>query len=156
MRITYPVDEAGVELHAAPFAETPSLYTRKYELFAAGWEGNWPVGLKTARYFTRADFGTGTDGDAFAYMSEKLVWQTYDSTCDEEFGLGMNNAIYDLDLEDTYGEDEIFGNGLPYIRTEHWYKFETWMVLNSAADVAEAPISVVAIVRRGPLLVDRI
>jgi hypothetical protein len=142
VRIRYPNDEAGVELHAAPFAETPSLFTRKYELYASGWEGNWPVGLKTARYFTRPDFTFGTEGDAYAYMSEKLVWQTYDSTCDEEFALGMNNAIYDLDLEDTYGADETFGNGLPYIRTEHWYEFETWMVMNSAVDAADGVLQV--------------
>lgn len=131
IRIGYPSDEAGVEL-AVNFTATQSLYTRKYEYFAPGWEGNWPVGLKTSRYFT-----SGT-----TYHSEKMIWQTYDATCNEQFGMGMNSAIYNLDIEKMYAEAEIFSNGLPYIRTGHWYKIETWMVLNSGDGVADGILQI--------------
>ncbi len=101
VKITYPTDEAGVELKPAPFAATPSLYARKYEYFAPGWEGNWPVGLKTSRYFTRDDFSTGMEPESYAYASEKLVWQTYDGDPNDTYGRGLNVAIFDLDLEAT-------------------------------------------------------
>ncbi len=127
IRIAYPSNEAGVSPTEIFAAATLTLYTRKYEYFESNWEGDWPIGLKTSRYYT-----AGT-----TYHSEKLIWQTYDATCNELYGLGSNSAIYNLDLQDTYGASELFGNGLPYIRTGHWYKFETWMVMNSADDVAD-------------------
>jgi len=142
IKIGYPEDEAGVELKVPPFSESKLLYTRKYEYYAPGWEGNWPVGLKTCRYFTAPDYSVGSSPDAYAYMSEKLIWQSYGASCDEEFAMGMNNAIFNKDLEKMYDADEIFGNGLPYIRTQHWYKFETWMVLNSAVDVADGILQI--------------
>jgi len=139
IRVSYPNDEAGVEFHVSNFGPSASLYTRKYEYYAPGWEGNWPVGLKTSRYFTAS---TPTTSGGYAYMSEKLIWQTYETSCRDNYGLGMNNAIYNLDLEDTYGANELFGNGLPYIRTGHWYKYETWMVLNSQTDAADGTLMV--------------
>lgn len=142
IKLTYPVDEAGAELKAPPFASTRSLYTRKYEFYAPGWEGNWPVGLKTSRYFTRPDFSIGADGDGYAYMSEKLIWQGYDGNRDDMYARGLNNAIYDLDVVTTYPATTLFGNNLPYIRTGHWYKMETWMVLNSAVNATDGVLQV--------------
>jgi hypothetical protein len=132
IKIEYNNDEDGVELRIPEFSSTRSLYTRKHEFFAPGWEGNWPVGLKTSRYFTE-----GT-----AYHSEKMIWQTYSSSCSEQFGMGMNSAIYNLDLERMYSANQIFGNGLPYIRTGHWYKIETWMVLNSGDNIADGVLQI--------------
>lgn len=138
IKITYPADEAGVELQVGPFTATTSLYTRKREYFASGWETNWPVGLKTSRYFTRDDFSTGpAEPDAWAYCSEKFIWQTYAGDASDLYGRGLNNAIFNLDLEATYSAGTNFGNGLPYIRTGYWYKFETWMVLNSSVNAAD-------------------
>lgn len=142
IKITYPNDEAGVELKPAAFGATKSLYTRKYEYYSAGWEGNWPVGLKTSRYFTRADFGTGADGAASAYMSEKLIWQTYSGSTSDQYARGLCMAIYNQDIEATYASNTLFGNSLPYIRTGHWYKLETWLVLNSAVDAADGIMQV--------------
>lgn len=142
VKITYPHDEAGVELKVAPFPATTSLFTRKYEYFAPGWEGNWPVGLKTSRYFTRDDFATGEEPDAWAYGSEKLIWQSYEGDPNDEYGRGLNVAIFNLDLVADYASGTSFGNGQPYIRTGHWYKMETWMVLNSAVDVADGVLRI--------------
>ena len=139
IKIGYPVDEAGLQIQIAPFTSTPTLFTRKYEYYAPGWEGNWPVGLKTGRYFSKPDFTT-TGG--YAYMSEKLIWQGYDSPCNEDYAKGMNNAIYNLDLVSWYGSTKLFGNGLPYIRTGHWYKFETWIVMNSAVDATDGVLKI--------------
>lgn len=136
IRLTYPVNEAGVELQINYFQATPSLYTRKYEYFAPGWEHNWPVGLKTSRYFS------GDGSLSSAYHSEKMIWLTYDSDCNELYGTGMMSAIGDMDLEHMYQETEIFGNGLPYIRTGHWYKIETWMVVNSGDGVADGILQI--------------
>jgi len=153
IELGYPRNEAGVELRVDGFGPTKTLYTRKYEYYAAGWEGNWPAGLKTSRYFSYADTSEqGCDaGDKSAYMSEKLIWMGSsknhcpisgqdNSTCD--VAAGMNNAIGNLDLIKYYEPDEIFGNGLPYIRTGHWYKFETWMVLNSAIDAKNGVLKI--------------
>ena len=138
IKISYPKNEAGVELKIPPFTSTKTLYTRKYEYYAPGWEKNWPVGLKSSRYFTTADYSlTGAKSGAYAYMSEKLIWQTYSTTCNEDYALGLNNAIYNKDLTTTYTPSQLFKNGLPYIRTGYWYKYETWMVLNSAVDVSD-------------------
>ena len=142
IKITYPNDEAGVELKPAPFSASRSLYTRKYEYYAAGWEGNWPVGLKTGRYFTRADFTTGSEGSGYAYMSEKLIWQGYDGNANDQYARGLNLAIYNQDIEATYPSTAIFKNDMPYIRTGHWYKMETWMVLNSAVDAADGILQI--------------
>jgi len=65
-------------------------------------------------------------------MSEKLVWQFYSGDPDDLYSRGYNNAINNLDLYGYYQSFQLFGNGLPYIRTGHWYKMETWMVLNSS------------------------
>jgi hypothetical protein len=142
IKITYPNDEAGVELKPAAFPSTKSLYIRKYEYFGPGWEGNWPVGLKTSRYFTRPDFNTGADGSAYAYMSEKLVWQTYQGSSSDQYARGLCMAVYNQDIEATYPSSTLFGNNLPYIRTGHWYKMETWLVLNSAVDAADGVMQV--------------
>jgi hypothetical protein len=142
IKITYPNDEAGVELKPAAFPATRSLFIRKYEYFAPGWEGNWPVGLKTSRYFTRPDFTTGADASAYAYMSEKLIWQTYGGSSNDQYVRGLCMAIYNQDIEATYPASTLFGNKLPYIRTGHWYKMETWLVLNSAVNAADGVMQV--------------
>lgn len=147
VRIAYPNDEAGVELKPSPFTATDSLFVRSHEYFseaggsyggAAGWATNWPVGLKTGRYFTRNDFSTGAaEPNANAYCSEKLAWQTYGGDPSDLYARGYNNAIFNLDLEGTYGSGVNFANGLPYLREGYWYKFERWYVLNSAVDAAD-------------------
>jgi hypothetical protein len=137
VKLGYPKNEAGVELKPPPFAPTKTLFCRKYEYFAPGWEKNWPTGLKTSRYFTTPSYRYYDEGKAYAYMSEKFIYQTYNCTCNEEFGMGMMHALYNLDLRHMYEEDETFGNGKPYIRTGHWYRFETWMVLDSAVDAED-------------------
>ncbi|GFE82157.1 hypothetical protein GCM10011487_41570 [Steroidobacter agaridevorans] len=142
VKIVYPRDEAGVELKPAAFPATKSLYIRKYEYFGPGWEGNWPVGLKTSRYFTRPDFSYGSDGSAYAYMSEKLIWQTYSGSTSDQYARGLCMAVYNQDIEATYASSTLFGNNLPYIRTGHWYKMETWLVLNSGVDVADGVMQV--------------
>lgn len=142
VRIAYPNNEAGVELHAA-FDSSASLFVRKYEYYGSEWSGNWPIGLKTSRYFTNPNAANnGSSPNAYAYMSEKLIWQTYDADCDELYGEGYNNAIYNLDLEGQYALTDTFGNGYPQIRTGHWYKYETWMVLNSDVDEADGVLKV--------------
>jgi hypothetical protein len=142
IKLTYAADEDGVDLIVGPFPETRSLFARKYEYFAPGWETNWPVGLKTARYFTTTDLTTGDAPNAYAYCSEKLIWQTYEGNRDDLYARGYNNAIFDLDLEGVYAPSVSFGNGLPFLRTGHWYKMETWLVLNSAVDVADGVMQV--------------
>lgn len=137
IRLAYPNDEAGCALAPPPFPATTSLYTRKYEYFDNNWVTNWPVGLKTSRYFTTNTWSTGAEPNGYAYASEKMVWQTYGATCNENYGMGLNTAIFNLDLEATYKANVNFSNNLPYIRTGHWYKIETWMVLNSAVNVAD-------------------
>ena len=138
IKIGYPKDEAGVELQVPSFSSTTTLFTRKYEYYALGWESNWPIGLKTSRYFTTPNYGiSGSLPGGYAYMSEKLIYQTYDATCNEEYGMGLNNAIYNMDLKSTYSTAQIFRNSASFIRTGHWYKYETWMVLNSAVDKAD-------------------
>jgi hypothetical protein len=146
VRLAYPNDEAGIELKVLPFTGTASLFARSYEYFAAaggdfggtaGWAGNWPVGLKTGRYFTRDDYSTGAEPTGSAYCSEKLAWQTYDGDSADSYARGYNNAIFNLDLEGTYGSGVNFANGLPYLREGYWYKFERWYVLNSDVDEAD-------------------
>ncbi len=148
IKLGYPNDEAGVALKPYPFSHyglpqgTETLFVRKYELFTPGWEGNWPIGLKTSRYFTRSDWTTGGDDNKSAYLSEKLIWQTYDTTCNEQVALGMNNACINCDIVDQYQPNELFSNGLPYIRTGHWYKFETWLRMDSAIDTNDGVLKV--------------
>jgi hypothetical protein len=77
-------------------------------------------------------------------MSEKLIYQTYGGEPDDLYGRGLNNSIggSGSDQKATYGPDQLFGNGLPYIRTGHWYKYETWIVLNSALDANDGVLQV--------------
>jgi len=142
LRITYPADEAGVELKPAPFPATKTLFVRKFEYFAPEWEGDWPVGLKTGRYFTRPDFSTGAEPDAFAYLSEKMLWQSYQGDAREPYGRGLCMAIFNQDIEAVYAATTLFGNGLPYIRTGHWYKIETWLALDSAVDAGDGILQI--------------
>lgn len=150
IRVQYPVDEAGVELKPPAFASTPTLFTRKYEYFASGWETNWPVGLKTSRYFTTADWTQGAaEPNAYAYMSEKAVWQSYSGDTNDNFARGFNHACFNYDLEGSYAGGSILANGgatgytspaltpNAYLQTGQWYKIETWMQINSAADATD-------------------
>ena len=48
IKISYGADEDGVELQVNDLSPlSDSIYTRNYEYYAPGWEGHWPVGLKT-------------------------------------------------------------------------------------------------------------
>ncbi|WP_101760246.1 polysaccharide lyase [Oceanicoccus sp. KOV_DT_Chl] len=136
IRIAYSEDEAGSFFYKR-FPFTNSLFTRKYERFEGQWAGNWPAGLKTSRYFTTSDY---TSGD-HAYMSEKLIWRE-GSDPDRNYSYNYNNAIGSSDLIGKYPATTTFGNGQPYITTNHWYKVETWMVLNSAVDVPDGVLQI--------------
>lgn len=50
---------------------------------------------------------------------------------------GLNHATFNNDRVAQYSSGTNFGNGLPYIRTGHWYCLESWQVMNSADDVAD-------------------
>jgi hypothetical protein len=136
IRLTYPNDEAGIELKPPPFEATTSLYTRKWEYYDSNWPTNWPVGLKTSRYFTASNWSTGAEPDAYAYASEKLIWQTYGGDASDTYARGMNIAIFNLDLEATYSAT------IGYIQAGTWNKYETWMVLNSALNAADGVLQV--------------
>lgn len=142
VRIGYVIEDDGVELYPANFAATQSLYTRWYMMFSANWEGCWPVGLKTNRYYTNVDGRVvvgdpGQDGDV--YCSSKFVWQRYpppDNVGDVNalYVWGLNHACNNMEIPTAYSASTLFGNGLPYLRVNTWYKFELWMVLNSAVN----------------------
>ncbi|MCG8004692.1 MAG: hypothetical protein JAY88_14730 [Candidatus Thiodiazotropha lotti] len=142
IQINYTQDESEVNLQVNDIrtrvgGTTNSLFTRKYERFGPEWIGNWPRGLKTGRYFT----GYGIPQNGYAYHSEKMVWNDgYASN--ESYGRGMNSALGDLDLIAWYGAGDLFGNGLPYLRADHWYKIETWMVLDSAVDANDGVLQI--------------
>jgi hypothetical protein len=143
--ISYGEDEA--EWHGTvDFVErglasgTTTIYARKWIYFPALWESHWPVGLKTSRFFTDS-----SDGQA-AYFSEKYVWQNYPGDPgpgggggdpDLAYAWGLNHACYNDDRIQKYTDEMIFGNGLPYIRTGHWYALETFAQMNSADNVAD-------------------
>jgi len=153
IKMTYEFNEGQAEIKPFPFAhygvtagDVAQLFCRKYEYYAPGWEGNWPVGMKTSRYFSHPAYRLQDPRNRqdinWFYMSEKLIYQTYACTCNEEYGLGLNCAIVNLDLKETYKPDQLFGNNLPYIRTGHWYKYETWVVANSAPDVPDGALQI--------------
>ena len=54
-----------------------------------------------------------------------------------DYAWGLNQACFNNDRVAQYPAGTNFGNGLPYIRTGHWYSLETWQVMNSADDVAD-------------------
>lgn len=81
IRIQYPNDEAGTQLIFPAFAPTPTLYYRWYMLLGDEWEGNYPIGLKTARSFTTnnwiAAVGESPSVLGDAYCGPKFVWMKY-------------------------------------------------------------------------------
>lgn len=141
VELGYPGNEAGCEFKTA-FTPTRTLFCRKFEKFDANWPTNWPIGLKTSRYFSNTIHYQTVSPDGWAYHSEKMVWQTYLATCNELYGMGLNSALFNDDNERTYAPEQLFGNGLPYIRAGHWYRIETWMIMNSADDVADGVIEI--------------
>lgn len=140
LRIAYDVEDDGVELYPADFPATQSLYTRWYMMLGPEWQGFWPVGLKTNRYFTNTDRRVvvgdpGEPGDV--YCSTKFLWQRYpadggDSTSDHVWG--QNHACNNMEVPTAYSPSVNFNNGLPYLRAGVWYKCALWMVLNSAVN----------------------
>jgi hypothetical protein len=142
VRIGYVNEDDGVELYVPNFAATQSLYTRWYMMFSSNWQGCWPVGLKTNRYFTNTT-GSVTVGDPPAagdvYCSTKFVWQRYPPPTDvgnvnDLYVWGLNHACNNMEVPTAYSASTLFGNGLPYLRVDTWYKFELWFVLNSAVN----------------------
>lgn len=128
--MSYVQDEsqATLDVYSSRFPVTPtrSLFCRKWEMFEAGWADNWPVGFKTARYFTD---GALTDA---AYCSEKFVWQRYvaDGGSRNNPVWGLNHATLNNDRVAQYTTSARPAAG-------EWHKYETWMVLNSALNVAD-------------------
>jgi hypothetical protein len=138
------MDDAGVSILPAAFTNTPTLYTRKYEYYDANWSGDWPQGLKTSRYFTRPDYTYVGETTDWAYHSEKMVYLGADdvANCSATATWGINSAVYNLDLIHAFVSGDIFGNGLTGIRAGRWYKYETWMQINSAINVADGVLRI--------------
>lgn len=125
------------------------------------WDYNWPAGLKTSRYFTHEDFTTDNGSGGWAYQSEKLIYYPeYQSGIgsDWQYARGFGSANYVLDKDGYYTtpyrdpnragggwsvsqNDTPFnistGNTLPWIRAGQWYKYESWLQLNTAPDVSD-------------------
>lgn len=143
LRIGYDLEDDGVELYVPTFAATQSLYTRWYMMLDSNWAGHWPVGLKTNRYFTNVDYRVvvadpGAEGDV--YMSSKFIWNRYPADGGDPtsaYCWGLNHACNNMEIPTEYPPATNFGNGLPYIRPDHWYKLEIWQVLNSALNAAD-------------------
>jgi hypothetical protein len=142
IRIAYDTEDDGVELYVNNWTPSQSVYTRWYMMFGSEWATYWPVGLKTCRYYTYPD-GTVVVGDPGAhgtvYCSTKFVWQRYPPPTDvgltnAPYVWGLNHACNNMEVPTAYSASTLFNNGLPYIRAGVWYKFETWMVLNSAVN----------------------
>jgi len=134
--VTYTQDESQATLKPPAFTLTPTLFTRKHEMYTGGWEGNWPVGLKTSRFFSQPTWTSVDD----AYMSEKFIWQRYGvdgGDPDALYVWGLNHALGNNDRVVQYSPSTLFANGLPYLREGYWYKFETWMVMDSAVDAGD-------------------
>lgn len=146
VRIDYDADEDGIEMYPAVWTPSQSVYCRWYMMFSSNWEQNWPVGLKTNRFFTTED-GTFVVGDppnaGTVYCSTKFIWQGYPPPVgdvdrdDDLYGWGCNHACNNMEVPTEYTSGMVFGNGLPYIRTGHWYKCESWFVLNSSVNAAD-------------------
>lgn len=146
IRIAYDAEDDGVELYPADFPATQTLFTRFYMMLGSEWQGYWPVGLKTCRYFTNTDRRVivgdpGEPGDVYA--STKFLWQRYpidggDSTA--AYVWGNNHACNNMEVPTAYQAGQLFANGLPYIRAGYWYKCETWMVLNSGVNANDGTL----------------
>lgn len=156
IRLDYTADEDGTDLillgtsQGGQFPSTTTLFVRTYEYFDGAWSGNWPQGLKTGRFFTRPDgVSCGDDPYNVPYVSEKIIYPGYETSPDPRIQAYVTNgswaycnrfgAIPD-EFGGTYDSADVFANGLPYIRTGVWYKFERWYVMNSGNDVADGVI----------------
>lgn len=149
VKMVYNSDEAGDDLIiygtsiGGSFVETsPSLFVRSYERFEGPWEGHWPQGLKTGRYFTRPDNTTsGPLSGNYAYTSEKIIYPGYETSPDPRtYDYVVSGALaylHSAEINAIYSAGQLFGNGLPYLRTGHWYKLERFYQLNSAMDVPD-------------------
>lgn len=147
IHLAYNADEDGTDLIllgtgvGGTMPATSSLFIRTYEYFDGAWSGNWPQGLKTARIFTRPDnIGCQDSPYNVAYVSEKILYPGYETSPDPRVEAYVTNGSWAYcnrpEIGSTYGSGDLFGNGLPYIRTGRWYKFERWYVINSADEAA--------------------
>lgn len=131
IRIEMTNDEDGsfFYLRPATFPDTatPTIYVRWWE-FYEGFETNWPVGLKIARFWSGPDNDAGNL--AYPYCSAKL-WQGYDGDPNDLYIREINHAIYNDDRVHEMTASDLFGNGLPYVREGRWYKHEMQLTLNS-------------------------
>ena len=76
-------------------------------------------------------------------MSEKLHYVGGATPCNDRPYPNLNHhAIFGLDIFNAYTASMIFANGQPYILTDTWYKFETWMVMDSAVDAADGVLQI--------------
>lgn len=157
IRLTYSADEDGYDLIlegtsvGGTMPATASLFVRSYERFEGDWAGNWPQGLKTLRVFSSPNLvGCGDAPNNYAYISEKILFPGYETSPDprlEDYVTSGSWAYCDPvggrpEIEADYTSGQIFDNGLPYIRTGHWYKWERWYVMNSAPDAADGVMQV--------------
>lgn len=154
IRLDYTADEDGTDLIltgeslGGTMPATDTLFVRTYEYYDAAWEGNWPQGLKTARIFTRPDvIGCNVDPYNVAYVSEKIIFPGYETSPDPRIEDYVVNGSWaycnrEPELASTYTSEMLFGNGLPYLRTGHWYKWERWYVINSADEAADGVLQV--------------
>lgn len=156
IRIAYVQDESQSTLTlfgtsnvpAGPVPSTTTLFVRSYEMVDAGWAAHWPQGLKTLRVFAGAG-GTGCLGVApgdIPYISEKIIYPGYETSPDPRLEAYVTSGSWAYcerpEIEATYTSGMIFANGLPYLRTNVWYKWERWYVMNSANDVADGVMQI--------------
>jgi hypothetical protein len=91
----------------------------------------------------------GDDPYNVPYVSEKIPYPGYETSPDPRLEAYVSAGSWAYcnrfgatpdEYSGTYDSGDVFGNGLPYIRTGHWYKFERWYVMNSGNDVADGVI----------------
>lgn len=157
VKMVYNADEDGDDLIlegesiGGQFVASTTLFARSYERFEGPWEENWPQGLKTMRLFTTPDLTGCQDApNNYAYVSEKIIYPGYDTSPDPRLLDYVTEGSWAYcdpvggrpEIPSVYTAGQLFGNGMPYLRTGHWYKFERWYVLNSAPDAADGIIRI--------------
>jgi hypothetical protein len=155
IRIAYVQDESMSTLvvygttasPAGPMPATTSLFVRSYEMVDAGWATHWPQGLKTARIYA-GNQGQGCISAPYdiPYISEKIIYPGYSTSPDprvEDYVTSGSWAYCNrTEIEANYTVDMTVANGLPYLRTGVWYKWERWYVMNSGNDVADGILQI--------------
>lgn len=118
--ISYIHDESQLTLSPPRFAPTKTLYVRRWERFSTNWGNNWPVGLKTSRWFT----------DGIAYLSEKFVWQRYPHD-----GGSRNDPVWGITNASVSDDQTVAYTTSTRPRVDTWHKMETFMEMNTALNI---------------------